>query len=33
MSSLHKVSLLVLLAFPLAGHAAGFDLIAGPSIT
>jgi hypothetical protein len=33
MSSLHKVSLLVLLAFPLAGHAAGFDLTAGPSIT
>jgi hypothetical protein len=33
MSFLHKASLLALLALPLAGHAAGFDLIAGPSVT
>lgn len=33
MSSLHKLSLLALLAFPLASHAAGFDVTAGPSVT
>lgn len=33
MSFLHKASLLALLVLPLAGHAAGFDLIAGPSVT
>ena len=37
MSLLHKTSLLALLvlvlALPLAGHAGGFNLIAGPSIT
>ncbi|HXE66025.1 MAG TPA: hypothetical protein VN630_03200 [Rhodanobacteraceae bacterium] len=33
MSSLHKFSLLALLAFPLASHATGFDLTAGPSVT
>jgi hypothetical protein len=34
MSSLNRVSLLALLAIlPLAGHAAGFDLTAGPSVT
>src|SRR5690242_18302080 len=33
MSSLHKFSLLALLAFPLASHATGFDLTVGPSVT
>lgn len=33
MSFLHKASLLALLAFPLASHAAGFDITAGPSVT
>lgn len=33
MSFLHKAGLLALLAFPLASHAAGFDITAGPSVT
>jgi hypothetical protein len=33
MSFLHKAGLLALLAFPLASHAAGFDITAGPSAT
>ena len=33
MSFLHKASLLALLAFPLASHATGFDITAGPSVT
>lgn len=33
MSFLRNASLLALLALPLAGQAAGFDLVAGPSVT
>lgn len=33
MSFLRKAGLLALLAFPLASHAAGFDITAGPSVT
>jgi hypothetical protein len=33
MSFLHKAGLLTLLVFPLASHAAGFDITAGPSVT
>jgi hypothetical protein len=33
MSLLRRAGLLALLAVPLAGHAAGFDITAGPSVT